>query len=183
MRLGTVGCAEQAAKDCSFRPGSDRVLGRGTDDRSARLASAPSGPAPTTAAADVSRREPTAGSDDSSSSEASAAAAQYARSLVHECRSRLLRAHRRRDIADRICDRHPAPRRRPGCAQRSFSLTGGNASENPLRRAARSSTPCRFSIAGRRSSGGARAGQVAEPPALAPCRMGIRSRDRGMAQA
>jgi hypothetical protein len=38
MRLGTAGSAEQAAKGCRFRPGSRRVVGRGTDDRSGRIA-------------------------------------------------------------------------------------------------------------------------------------------------
>jgi hypothetical protein len=39
MRLGTSGSAEQAAKGCCFRPGSERVVGRGTDDRSGRTPS------------------------------------------------------------------------------------------------------------------------------------------------
>jgi hypothetical protein len=36
MRLGTAGSAQQAAKDCCFRPGSERVVGRGLDARSRR---------------------------------------------------------------------------------------------------------------------------------------------------
>jgi len=51
MRLGTAGSAEQAAKGCCFRPGSERVVGRGTDDRSGRRPSAPGGPSRATAIA------------------------------------------------------------------------------------------------------------------------------------
>jgi hypothetical protein len=36
MRLGTAGSAEQAATGCCFRAESERVVGRGIDDRSGR---------------------------------------------------------------------------------------------------------------------------------------------------
>ena len=39
MRLGTGGSAEHAANGCCFRPGSERVVGRGIDARSGRHAS------------------------------------------------------------------------------------------------------------------------------------------------
>jgi hypothetical protein len=50
----------------------------------------------------------------------SAPAAQHARLLFHECRRRLLAAHWRRRIADRVCTAAPAPY--AGHARRSVRL-------------------------------------------------------------
>lgn len=62
------------------------------------------------------------------SSRASAAAAQDARSLSCQWRRRLPDAHRRRDVADPVGDRRNHGPRRPGRAQRSFSLAARNTS-------------------------------------------------------
>ena len=86
-------------------------------------------------------------------------AAQHARSLLHQCRRRLPGAHLRLRIADRVYDRH----RRRGAylaAPGVVRLRRGTGPENPLRRAARSSTRCGFSI-GRRSGEGGIPGSAA----------------------
>ena len=63
-----------------------------------------------------SRRDVSVRPDDCGSSKASTASAQYARSLLHQCRRRLPLVHRRRDVADRVvtdAGANPTARPRP----------------------------------------------------------------------
>jgi hypothetical protein len=79
------------------------------------------------------------------SSTASAAAAQHARSLLRERRRRLPGAHRRRRIADRVCDPDSGAAAYRAAAG-GVRLRCGTRRENPPRCAVRTSTRCGFSI-------------------------------------